>query len=99
MGDSWHLWNSCAYPHAGKVLGTQSSTIALLYFYVLSGANSAGVITLASQCHTWPKPDSFYWDPHTETLPHACPAFFHNSWPSLLRTLHFAHHILCPKNR
>merc|ERR1712240_319736 len=55
--------------HAGKVLGTQSSTIALLYFYVLCGANSAGVITLASQCHSWPKPDSFYWDPHRNIAP------------------------------
>ena len=33
--DSWYLWNYWYYKHAGKVLGNQSSTIALLYLYVL----------------------------------------------------------------
>ena len=59
--------------------------------------NSAGIITLASQCHPWQKLAPSNGPPHTETLPYACPAFFNNFWPSLLGTFYFAHQILCPQ--
>ena len=41
--------------------------------------HSDGLITLASQCHPWQKTWPLLMGPHTETLPHACPAFFHTT--------------------
>ena len=110
--DSWYLWNYWYYKHAGKVLGNQSSTIALLYLYVLCGANyllfqwvheavacaalwanSAGVITLASQCHPWQKLDPFLLGPPHWNIAPRLPCLF----PTTFGLPYLGHCILLTK--